>query len=144
MRLNKLPEEQKSSNFFLPEYNIVNFSNHNASVWEYIPGQNLARKNSPPETPGSFIKEHGHEELKMKLVRLDDVLGLMNICDIHGENVIMKTGDGDKIVDIVPVDLENVYTNPKGRTPTSLSANSIRQDLIERELYNFLTPQEKE
>lgn len=125
--INNLPSHQKSSQVLLPEYKIINFPGDNASIWEYIPGDNLTRKNKPPEPAGSFIAEHGNEELKIKLVRLDDILSLMNISDIHGENVIIKKDVIGNIVDIVPVDLENVYIDPNRKISTRLFAGSIRQ-----------------
>lgn len=141
--INNLPSEQKSSQALLPNYKIINFPGDNASIWEYIPGDNLARKNKLPESAGSFIAKHGNEDLKIKLVRLDDILSLMNISDIHGENVIIKKDNSKNIIDIVPVDLENVYINPTNKKYTGLVASDIRQKLIENGKWKPLSSQEE-
>ncbi|MGE0198604.1 MAG: hypothetical protein AB7N99_01155 [Simkaniaceae bacterium] len=140
-KINHLPKEQKSSSVLLPEYRIVNLPGGQASVWDYIPGKNLGREAKPPEYAGNVVGSLGDEQLSKKLVRLDDVLGSMNISDIHGENVIMKEVD-KTIIDIVPVDLENVYVSSK-KVSTKLHAAQIRAELEAQKRWEPLTEEEQ-
>lgn len=142
-KINNLQDEQKSSSMLLPEYHIVNLPEDQASVWEYIPGKNLGRKGKPPEYAGNVVNELGDEQLSKKLVRLDDVLGSMNISDIHGENVIMRE-DNKVVTDIVPVDLENVYISPKRKISTNLHAEQVRTKPEIQKVWKPLTEQEQE
>ncbi|MBS0649462.1 MAG: DUF4135 domain-containing protein [Verrucomicrobia bacterium] len=142
VRLNGLDEKERSSKLPLPEYKITNWKNNQASIWEFIPGPNLGRKGKIPQKASSFVESQNNDELKIKLVRLDDILKLLHVSDLHGENVIMKK-EGEKYLDIVPIDLENVFIKPNRDIPTKLGGQEIRIELERNGLYKGLTQAEK-
>ncbi|MGD0665450.1 MAG: hypothetical protein ABSA17_07000 [Rhabdochlamydiaceae bacterium] len=148
-RINGLPIKDKSidndsKNFNLPFYQIYHCEQENSSIWECISGQTLRKSYvKAPTSLGNYISDMSDEVL-IKVVRMDEVLSLLHISDLHGENIIFRK-DINNLKEFIPIDLEVVLfpKNPEQATKTELGVQNIRQKLIQENKYKGLTDAEK-
>jgi hypothetical protein len=148
-KINGLPVTDKSvidesAKFNLPTYQIYHCERENASIWEYISDKSLRKSFvHNPTSLGNYVSDMSDDVL-IKAVRMDDVLSLLHIGDLHGENIMLRKGL-DHSIDFVPIDLEVVLfpKNPEEETKTELDTQNIRQKLIREKKYKGLTNAEK-
>jgi len=105
-QINQLPQEQKTSSNPLPVYKILNFENK--SLWEFIEGKDIKESRSAGAFIQSNLKGKRRDRAQHNLDRMDAILSMMSISDLHNENIRVRNFEKkDKDVEFVPIDMEN-------------------------------------
>lgn len=108
LRINSLPQHQRSRQYSLPNYQI--WACGEASIWEFIPGGSLKSGKKLKDALGLYPRENPalEKESLKDLDYLDAVLNQMRIGDLHHENTILENeGIKAKPLRLIPIDLEN-------------------------------------